>query len=222
MKKIIFILALFFISNSVDAQPSHLIDFQIGVMGTRYNSHIKTSKSTYSYLLPSFSISFARLSENYFFADIELSIRYRQLVFIKQKLYSISEGIEFAEIGLELHTGLQIERESTSHLPYLGIGIGHVIDYEYFSRQQGVTTYPYNKEPLLFNTLLPYFVLGNKLINSSFKEKRRNFSFRFYGRYYPLPLFQNNFTYSYGFNMSEVKQYSLFEIGISIGFCTVH
>ena len=212
MFRILFFLLL--LSSNVIAQVTHSVSYSFGITNVLYKSDIKDNKSYASFFLPVSSLDYSKHNDNVFWGGAGVGFSIRQIPFFTY-FDGQKTGIEAAEVWFRARAGLKFEGEFLSHLPYLGLGIATYADHNYYSKSN--STYSYLNNPDSLNNVQkyqPFLELGTKLINTSFREDKRNVSFTFAVRYYPLPVFKSPQQFEYDYFKFTQIQYHLIEFMI--------
>jgi len=212
---LLFLIVLF--SLGANSQVTHSVSFTLGIANTWCKSEIQGSKNATVIFLPTTSIDYNKHNDNIFWGGAGVGFSFRRIPFYE---YSNGQktGIEMAEYWLRVRAGFKFEREFLTHLPYLGLGIGGHTNYNIYSKN-GNTSINYSSDTIFKSQPIhPFLELGNKLINSSFRQDSRNVSFTFALRYYPMPLFKSPVHYEYAYQQYKDIQYHMYEFLITAAF----
>lgn len=220
MKRILILVLLYlFGTENACAQVTHSISFQIGLNQTLYWSQFKDSKSYFSHFIPSFAIDYAKFSDNLFWGGIGYGLSPRKTTFYKYPS-DLKFGIQYPEFWFRVRTGLKLQRDYLTHLPHIGLGIAVNGNVVYFSsndgQEQGSWLHPMDTivKPQRFR---PFIELSNTLLNSTFRESKRNVLLTFGIRYYPLNLFNKSIFYEVDLGEYKTIQYKIVEVFLSAG-----
>lgn len=220
MRIILVIIMYCCIHQHSQAQVTHGISFQAGITETAYLSTIKTTKSTLSHLMPIFAFDYAKYNDNAFWGGIGYGFSARRIILFKDDFRS-KAGLDYPEFWFRIRAGLKFQRETTTHLPHLGLGLAVNFEGEYFTKNGNQQTYNYNgyylNDSLYIRKYNPYVEIGNTIINSSFREKKFNVFTNMGIRYYPLPLFKQALIYEYSINKYKSIQSHILEVFFCIG-----
>ncbi len=205
-----------FVTN---AQVTHSICYSAGVTNVLYKSMITGSKSYPSFLLPTTTIEYTKHNDNTFWGGAGVGFAPRRIPY---HTYSQQQkiGADLLEFWFRVRAGLTFEGEHTTLLPYLSLGIASYIYNGTYSKN-GISSISYsNYIDTTFNTqsLLPFFEVGSKFLNKSFREDKANFSMTFALRYYPAPIFKSPVRFEYDYLQYKTIQYHLIELSMVIGF----
>ncbi|MBL7767233.1 MAG: hypothetical protein JNJ58_14130 [Chitinophagaceae bacterium] len=219
MKKMIILTICLMIGtiNVTRAQVTHGISFRVGINNSLYKTPLPNEKNFGSYFLPSFSIHYSKFSDNLFWGGVGLGVTPRLIPFYEyqtgQKI-----GASSPEFWLQVRTGFKIERSFSTHLPYLGLNISRFAAFESWTKN-GQNTTIYTAPDSLFKSQAfhPSLEIGTSLLNSTFREDKRNVFIHFAVRYYPMKMFKESIPIEYEPGNFVNIQYNLMEIIISAG-----
>lgn len=217
MKKIFLLFVIFVALNSqVNAQVTHALGFQLGVTNVYYKSTIPGSKSFVSIFMPTYSFDYAKYSDNLFWAGLGIGITTRNVAFYQFANYT-KIGIEAGEPWIRVRTGLKFEKDFITHLPFIGLGVGKLIGARDYLKNGGTTSSISTFSLKNVSKYSPFIELGSTLINTTFRENKRNVFFTFMIRYYPTPLFKDKIDVEYEPFEHINVQYQLIEFVITAG-----
>lgn len=201
---------------STNAQVTHALGFQIGLSNVWYRSELPNKPSFSSHFLPAFSFEYAKYSDNLFWAGLSLGITPRNIPIYKYENYT-KTGIQGPEFWGKVRAGLKIQRDFSTHLPFIALGAGYFsFDSEYSSGQgmvygqSSTAVYPVRKP-------MPFIEVGNTVINTTFRENKRNVFISFFVRYYPVNTFKENVQFEYEPLAFTQVQYRMIEFVIAAG-----
>ncbi|HOZ51609.1 MAG TPA: hypothetical protein PLU17_07120 [Chitinophagaceae bacterium] len=218
MTKYFFILIVLFFSAAMNAQVTHSLGITAGISNVFYKSDIKGNKNFVSIFSPTISAEYSKHNDNVFWGGAGFGFTLRQVPFY---VFPTGQkaGMNIAEIWLRARAGLKIERSFTTHLPYLSLGFAHHADRESFIKDGNSSfTYLNNLDSNYTATNFhPFIEIGNKIINSTFRDEKRNVSFTFALRYYPVALFKSPIQFEYDFQQFKTVQYHIIEFSIIAG-----
>lgn len=216
MSKCIAFICCIFFTLKMQAQVTHALGLSVGITNAFYKSDISGVKDGYNVFLPTISADYSKHSDNLFWGGLSGGFSLRQVpIFTYEN--GQKTGIRVAELWMRARAGFKIERSFMTHLPYLGLGISKRVDYEYYNKN-GTTYSTYiNSSDTMFKvqTIDPFIEIGNKLVNSSFRDDKRNVSFSFAVRYYPLSFFKNPLYVEYDYQEFITLQYHMIEFIIT-------
>lgn len=216
-RPILFIMLTMLCVENIKAQSISALSFKIGIHNTLYKTTEPGQKNFGSYFLPDFTFQYIRYSDNLFWGGIGLGVMPRNIPFYEfangQKL-----GASSPEFTLRFSTGFRIERSFSTHLPYLGLGISRFGSFENWSKNGNVsTTYTPTYKLIEVPELHPSIEIGTSLINSSFRDDKRNVFMHFAVRYYPMKLFKETLDFEYEPFETVPINYNMIEFIISAG-----
>ncbi|MBK7762482.1 MAG: hypothetical protein IPI46_03815 [Bacteroidetes bacterium] len=214
--KLFVILIMCSVSHSF-AQSIQALSFRIGVHQTWFKPTEPGQKTFGSYFLPDFTFQYMRYSDNLFWGGIGLGVMPRNVPFYE---YANGQktGASSPEFTLRFSTGFRIERSFSTHLPYLGLGISKFGSFENWIKNGNVsTTYTPAYKLIEMPQLHPSIEIGTSLINSTFRDDKRNVYMHFAIRYYPLKLFKETLLFEYEPFETVPLNYNLVEFIISAG-----
>ena len=205
-------------SVRLHAQVTHAASFQLGLTETVYWSQVKDSKTYASTFLPTFAFDYAKYSENFFWAGVGLGVQPRYMALFKYE-DGTKIGINFPEAWLRVRAGLKLQGDFLSGLPYLSLGINTIGRVENYTDNgfNNVTTYSSSDTSVQLFKYRPFAELGCTLINSTFRDGKRNVFVNFGVRYYPLEMFQRELPVEIDFGVFKNVQYKLIEVYLCAG-----
>lgn len=204
--------------HSTRAQVTHAVSFQLGLTQTAYWSQVKESRTYGSTFLPTFAFDYAKYSDNFFWAGLGVGIQPRYMPLYKYE-DGTKIGINFPESWVRLRAGLKLYGDFLTGLPYISLGLnthGRVENYT-DNGFNNVTTYSSSDTSVQLYTYRPFAELGCSLINSTFRDGKRNVFVNFGVRYYPLDMFQRQLPVEIDFGEFKQVQYKLFEVYLCAG-----
>lgn len=213
-----FLLILFTCKTS-RSQVTHGVSFQVGVTGTYYKSSVRDSKSYSTLFMPIMAFDYSKFNDNIFWGGVGYGLSPRMMPLYKYQ-DGTKIGIEYPEFWFRVRTGLKIQNEFLSHLPHIGLGIAinsEVSNYTNNGFQNGISYYDLGDSLYNVAKYRPYIELANTMINSTFREAKRNMFITFGIRYYPLPVFTKKVDVTYDYNSFKQVQYNIMEVFISAG-----
>jgi hypothetical protein len=220
MKRIVLISSILvgFLAQKTFGQVTHAVSFQLGLNQTLYWSQESTSKSYSSHFLPSFAIDYAKYSENVFWGGIGYGFSPRYVPFYKYNT-NAKVGIRYPEFWFRVRTGLKLQGDFITHLPHLSLGIGINGGIEDFTDNgfNNTMTYSLQDSTRGLKRYSPFAELSNTIINSTFREGKRNVFMTFGVRFYPIDMFDAAVNYEYDTGLFQPVQYRLIEIFLSAG-----
>jgi hypothetical protein len=192
--------------------------FQVGVTGTLYLSSVKESKSYGSLFMPRFSFDYAKYSDNLFWASIGVGLSPRIMTIYKYQ-NGTKIGLEYPEFWARVRTGLKLQGDFITNLPHLGLGIAINGATQQFTDNGNYNTFIYNVGDSIIDVVRyrPFIELSNTIINSTYRDIKRNLFMSYGIRYYPLPVFQDKVTFQYDFDEYKTIQNNIIEIYLSAG-----
>lgn len=219
MFKFLLTIILFLLASVISkAQVTHSIGCFAGLSNVVYMSDTKDTKSKVRGFLPSVYFDYSKHNDNVFWGGLSAGFTLRQV-----PLYTYENGgrsgVRLPELWARVRAGLKFEHEFTTQMPFLALGIAKHVGHEfYFANGTQDMTYT-NQYDSAFKPrpYWPFVEAGSKLINTSFRQDKRNVSFTFSVRYYPMPIFTESFPYEYDYNQFKNIQYHLIEFCIIAG-----
>lgn len=204
--------------RQTSGQVTHALSFQLGLNQTAYWSQIKDSKSYTSHFLPSFGIDYAKYNHNVFWGGVGYGLSPRYVPFYKYNT-NAKVGIRYPEFWFRVRTGLKIERDFITHLPHisLGMAVNGAIEEYTDNGFNNTMTYSMRDSIVGLQRFRPFAEFSNTIINSTFRDGKRNVFMNFGIRYYPLNLFENPISYEIDFGQFQSVQYRILEVFISAG-----
>ena len=220
MRTILVILVLNCFGQPCDGQVTHTVVGHLGVTQTAYYSSILTSKSYSSHFMPQFGIDYAKISDNLFWGGIGAGYNPRNMTLHKYN-DGTKTGLKFPELWFRVKAGLKFESDFLTHLPHISLGISRVGNSsQYTSSQNNLSTpYIYNitDSALKFKQIKPFVEFGNTILNSTFRNDKRNLLMTFGIRYYPLAMFNQPAWFEYEDQQFKQIQYKIIELYFTAG-----
>lgn len=221
MKKVCLLIGLC-VSLASQAQYSltRALSFQMGLNQTLYKSEMPESRNFSSHFLPSFALDACTYGDNLFWGGlcVGLSPRYLPL-----HLYNdgVKLGARYTEYWVRFRAGFRVASDFTTHLPHISLGLAlNSSSYDAFlygGPSQGIFYNPADTA-MQIQRYRPFIEVANTIINTTFREDKRNVSIQIGIRYYPMSLFREPYVLQYDPGQNKRIQYQIAELFIAGSF----
>lgn len=222
MKKIAAILAGILWTFNAHAQYdiTRAISFQMGLNQTLYKSEMPESRNFSSHFLPSFAFDACTYGSNVFWGGLGVGLSPR---YLPLHLYNngVKLGARYTEYWVRFRAGFRVASDFTTHLPHISLGLAmNSSSYDAFlygGPSQGIFYNPADTA-MQIQRYRPFIEVANTIINTTFREDKRNVSIQIGIRYYPMSLFREPYILQYDPGQNKRIQYKMMEVFIAGSF----
>ncbi len=210
---------LLFAGQSAKSQDeiTHALAFHLGLNQTLYKSVIPQSPDFSSHFLPLFALDYTKMSDNLFWGGMSIGISPRYLP-MHQYPTGVKLGARYNEKWIRFRTGFKLESRFITHMPHISLGVAlnsKSYDSYLYGGPNKVIFYNVADTTLNVNRFRPFLELGTILINTTYREDKRNVSIQMGVRIYPLHLFPQPHLLEYEQDAMKLIQYRIGDLYIT-------